>query len=44
MMASATARRFDWAAQSGLKEQFSGEFPKNYEEVVRALKDLNASQ
>lgn len=38
MMASATARRFDWAAQSGLKEKFGGEFPATYDEVIAALK------
>jgi 3-hydroxyisobutyrate dehydrogenase-like beta-hydroxyacid dehydrogenase len=39
MMASATARRFDWAAQSGLKEKFGGEFPATYAEVIAALKE-----
>lgn len=37
MMASATARRFDWAAQSGLREKFDGEFPATYQEVLDAL-------
>ena len=37
LMASATARRFDWAAGLGLKEKFSGEFPKTYEEVLAAI-------
>ena len=37
MMASATARRFDWAAQSGLREKFGGEFPSTYREVLDAL-------
>ena len=37
MMASATARRFDWAAQSGLLEKFGGEFPSTYREVLDAL-------
>lgn len=37
MMATATARRFDWAAQSGLRERFGGEFPKTYQEVLDAL-------
>ncbi|MEO5926310.1 MAG: DUF1932 domain-containing protein [Bryobacteraceae bacterium] len=38
MMASATARRFDWAAQSGLREKFGGEFPETYQQVLDALK------
>jgi 3-hydroxyisobutyrate dehydrogenase-like beta-hydroxyacid dehydrogenase len=37
MMASATARRFDWAADLGLRETFNGEFPKSYQEVLQAL-------
>ncbi|MEO8099909.1 MAG: DUF1932 domain-containing protein [Acidobacteriota bacterium] len=37
IMATATAKRFDWAAQSGLREKFGGESPKTYEEVLRAL-------
>jgi len=37
MMASATSRRFDWAADLGLKEKFGGEFPKTYEEVLAAI-------
>lgn len=37
MMASATARRFDWAARSGLRERFGGEFPETYQEVLEAL-------
>ncbi len=44
MMASATARRFDWAAQTGLKEKFGGEFPATYEEVIRALKDVSVAR
>jgi hypothetical protein len=39
MMASATARRFDWAAHSGLREKFGGEFPENYQQVLNALQD-----
>lgn len=39
MMASATARRFDWAADLGLKEKFHGEFPKTYEEVLDAIRE-----
>lgn len=38
MMASATARRFDWVAQSGLREKFGGEFPATYQEVLDALR------
>jgi 3-hydroxyisobutyrate dehydrogenase len=37
IMAAATARRFDWAAQSGLREKFGGEFPDTYEQVLDAL-------
>jgi 3-hydroxyisobutyrate dehydrogenase-like beta-hydroxyacid dehydrogenase len=37
MMASATARRMDWAADLGLRETFGGEFPKTYREVLDAL-------
>jgi 3-hydroxyisobutyrate dehydrogenase-like beta-hydroxyacid dehydrogenase len=40
MMASATARRFDWAAQSGLREHFGGEFPATYQEVLEALQTV----
>ncbi len=38
MMASATARRFDWAAGTGLREKFGGEFPETYEQVLEALR------
>jgi 3-hydroxyisobutyrate dehydrogenase-like beta-hydroxyacid dehydrogenase len=37
MMASATARRFDWVAQSGLCATFDGEFPESYQDVLEAL-------
>lgn len=37
IMASATARRFDWAAQSGLREHFNGEFPATYQQVLDAI-------
>ena len=37
MMARATARRFDWAAQSGLREEFGGDFPSGYREVLERL-------
>jgi len=37
MMAAATARRMDWAAELGLREKFGGEFPKTYKEVLDAI-------
>jgi len=37
MMAAATARRMDWAADLGLRDTFGGEFPKTYQEVLDAL-------
>ena len=37
MMAAATARRMDWAADLGLRETFGGEFPKTYQEVLDAI-------
>jgi hypothetical protein len=37
MMATATARRFDWAAQSGLRDHFHGEFPATYQDVLDAI-------
>ncbi|HEY1758066.1 MAG TPA: DUF1932 domain-containing protein [Bryobacteraceae bacterium] len=37
MMAEATVRRMDWAADLGLKERFGGEFPKTYQEVLDAI-------
>jgi hypothetical protein len=37
IMASATARRFDWAAHTGLREKFHGEFPAAYRDVLEAL-------
>jgi 3-hydroxyisobutyrate dehydrogenase-like beta-hydroxyacid dehydrogenase len=37
MMAAATARRMDWAADLGLREKFGGEFPKTYREVLDAI-------
>ncbi len=36
MMAAATSRRMDWAADLGLRETFGGEFPKTYQEVLDA--------
>ena len=37
MMATATARRMDWAARLGLRDHFGGEFPKTYQEVLDAI-------
>jgi 3-hydroxyisobutyrate dehydrogenase-like beta-hydroxyacid dehydrogenase len=37
MMAAATARRMDWAADLGLRDTFGGEFPKTYHEVLDAI-------
>ena len=37
MMAAATARRMDWAADLDLRGKFGGEFPKTYQEVLDAL-------
>jgi 3-hydroxyisobutyrate dehydrogenase-like beta-hydroxyacid dehydrogenase len=37
MMAEATVRRMDWAADLGLKARFGGEFPKSYKEVLDAI-------
>jgi 3-hydroxyisobutyrate dehydrogenase-like beta-hydroxyacid dehydrogenase len=37
MMAEATVRRMDWAADLGLKGRFKGEFPKSYKEVLDAI-------
>ena len=37
MMAEATVRRMDWAADLGLKARFGGEFPKTYQEVLDAI-------
>ena len=37
MMAEATVRRMDWAADLGLKERFSGNSPKSYQEVLEAI-------
>ncbi len=37
MMAEATVRRMDWAAELGLKARFGGEFPKSYKEVLEAI-------
>jgi 3-hydroxyisobutyrate dehydrogenase-like beta-hydroxyacid dehydrogenase len=37
MMAAATARRMDWAADLDLRDAFGGEFPKTYQEVLDAI-------
>jgi 3-hydroxyisobutyrate dehydrogenase-like beta-hydroxyacid dehydrogenase len=37
IMAAATARRMDWAADLGLRDTFGGEFPKTYQEVLDAI-------
>lgn len=37
MMAEATVRRMDWAADLDLKARFGGEFPKSYKEVLEAI-------
>jgi 3-hydroxyisobutyrate dehydrogenase-like beta-hydroxyacid dehydrogenase len=42
MMAEATVRRMDWAANLGLKEKFGGEFPKTYREVLDAISEGTA--
>lgn len=44
MMATATARRMDWAATLGLRERFGGEFPDTYQEVLDALKELTPAK
>ncbi len=41
MMASATARRFDWAAELGLREEFGGEFPETFQEVLEKIATRN---
>jgi len=37
IMAAATARRMDWAADLGLRDAFGGEFPESYQEVLDAI-------
>ena len=37
IMAGATARRMDWAADLGLRDAFDGGFPKTYQEVLDAI-------
>jgi 3-hydroxyisobutyrate dehydrogenase-like beta-hydroxyacid dehydrogenase len=41
LMAEATVRRMDWAANLGLKEKFGGEFPKTYREVLDAISETS---
>ncbi len=43
MMAEATVRRMDWAADLGLKARFGGEFPKTYREVLDAIAATEAA-
>jgi 3-hydroxyisobutyrate dehydrogenase-like beta-hydroxyacid dehydrogenase len=44
MMASATAKRMDWAAGLGLRDAFQGEFPKTYQEVLDAIAAMHATK
>jgi 3-hydroxyisobutyrate dehydrogenase-like beta-hydroxyacid dehydrogenase len=37
IMAEATVRRMDWAADFDLRSRFGGEFPKTYKEVLDAI-------
>jgi 3-hydroxyisobutyrate dehydrogenase-like beta-hydroxyacid dehydrogenase len=37
LMAAATARRMDWAAALGLRENFGGEFPETFQQVLEAI-------
>ncbi len=43
MMAEATVRRMDWAADLNLKARFGGEFPKTYREVLDAIAATEAA-
>lgn len=43
MMAEATVRRMDWAADLGLRERFGGEFPRTYREVLDAIAALETA-
>ena len=38
IMAKAAARRIQWAADQGLKEAFPGDAPKDYRDVIKALR------
>ncbi len=42
IMASATARRMDWAAKLDLRDEFGGSFPKTYQEVLDAIQEQTA--
>ena len=44
IMAAATARRMDWAADLGLREAFGGEFPKTYQEVLDAIARMQTAK
>lgn len=44
MMAEATVRRMDWAADLDLKARFGGEFPKTYKEVLDAIASLETAR
>ena len=44
IMASATARRMDWAAGLGLREAFGGEFPKTHQEVLEAIARMQTAK
>ena len=44
MMAAATARRMDWAADLDLRDKFGGEFPKTYQEVLDAIAAMHATK
>jgi 3-hydroxyisobutyrate dehydrogenase-like beta-hydroxyacid dehydrogenase len=44
MMAEATVRRMDWAADFDLKTLFGGEFPKSYAEVLDAIQQAELVQ
>jgi 3-hydroxyisobutyrate dehydrogenase-like beta-hydroxyacid dehydrogenase len=43
IMAQATVRRMDWAADLDLRGHFGGEFPKSYQEVLTAIAALEPS-
>jgi 3-hydroxyisobutyrate dehydrogenase-like beta-hydroxyacid dehydrogenase len=44
IMAAATARRMDWAAELGLREKFGGEFPTTYQEVLDAIAEARVTK